>query len=96
MLRALCRLEIFDFDFPMPNSLLTLKSAIERLSALETIVNPDEARPAFFDFRAALTRGEVRAAEKVGGRWVVSASYNKCRTETYFPLWTKTLSQPAV
>jgi len=57
----------------MPNSLLTLKSAIERLSALETIVNPDEARPAFFDFRAALTRGEVRAAEKVGGRWVVNA-----------------------
>lgn len=38
-----------------------------------TIVNPDEARPTFFDFRAALTRGEVRAAEKVGGHWVVNA-----------------------
>jgi 2,3,4,5-tetrahydropyridine-2-carboxylate N-succinyltransferase len=50
-----------------------LKSAIERLSALETIANPDEARPIFFDFRAALTRGEVRAAEKIDGRWVVNA-----------------------
>ncbi|HMD16239.1 MAG TPA: 2,3,4,5-tetrahydropyridine-2,6-dicarboxylate N-succinyltransferase [Terriglobales bacterium] len=57
----------------MPDSLSTLKSTIERLSALETIVNPDEARPTFFDFRAALTRGEVRAADKVGGRWVVNA-----------------------
>ncbi len=57
----------------MPDSLLTLKSAIERLSASETIVNPDDARPIFFDFRAALTRGDVRAAEKVQGRWVVNA-----------------------
>jgi 2,3,4,5-tetrahydropyridine-2-carboxylate N-succinyltransferase len=57
----------------MPDSTLTLKSAIERLSTLETIDNPDQARPIFFDFRAALTRGEVRAAEKVDGRWVVNA-----------------------
>jgi 2,3,4,5-tetrahydropyridine-2-carboxylate N-succinyltransferase len=57
----------------MPDSLSTLKSAIERLSTREKIGNPDEARPIFFDFRAALTRGEVRAAEKVGGRWVVNA-----------------------
>ena len=57
----------------MPDSLSTLKLAIERLSARETIGNPDEARPVFFDFRAALTRGEVRAAEKVDGRWVVNA-----------------------
>jgi len=57
----------------MPDSLLTLNSAIERLSAPETIGNPDEARPTFFDFRAALTRGEVRAAEKVAGHWVVNA-----------------------
>jgi 2,3,4,5-tetrahydropyridine-2-carboxylate N-succinyltransferase len=56
----------------MPDSLLTLKSAIERLSARATIVNPDEARPTFFDFRAALTRGDVRAAEKVAGRWTVN------------------------
>jgi len=46
--------------------------AIERLSALETIGEPDEARPVFFDFRAALTRGAVRAAEKIDGRWVVN------------------------
>jgi 2,3,4,5-tetrahydropyridine-2-carboxylate N-succinyltransferase len=57
----------------MPDSLLTLKLAIERLSTREMIGNPDEARPTFFDFRAALTRGEVRAAEKVAGRWVVNA-----------------------
>ena len=58
---------------PTSDSLSLLKSAIERLSARETISNPDKARPTFFDFRAALTRGDVRAAEKVGGRWVVNA-----------------------
>src|ERR1700694_3974875 len=52
---------------------LTLRSAIERLSTRETTTNPDEARHTFLDFRAALTRGEVRAAEKVDGRWVVNA-----------------------
>jgi 2,3,4,5-tetrahydropyridine-2,6-dicarboxylate N-succinyltransferase len=57
----------------MSNSLLTLKSAIEHLSTRETITNPDEARGTFLDFRAALTRGEVRAAEKVDGHWVVNA-----------------------
>jgi len=57
----------------MSDSLSTLKAAIERLSALATISNPDEARPTFFAFRAALTRGDVRAAEKVAGRWVVNA-----------------------
>ena len=57
----------------MSDSLSALKAAIERLSARETISNPDEARPTFFAFRAALTRGEVRAAEKVAGRWVVNA-----------------------
>ena len=57
----------------MPDSLSALKSAIERLSARETIGNPDEGRSIFLDFRAALTRGEVRAAEKVDGQWVVNA-----------------------
>src|SRR5258708_921204 len=57
----------------MSDSLLTLKSAIEQLSTRETFSNPDEARRTFLDFRAALTRGEVRAAEKVDGRWVVNA-----------------------
>ncbi|HLX84627.1 MAG TPA: 2,3,4,5-tetrahydropyridine-2,6-dicarboxylate N-succinyltransferase [Terriglobales bacterium] len=45
---------------------------IEELSARETLGNPDEARAIFFDFRSALTRGEIRAAEKVAGRWVVN------------------------
>jgi len=57
----------------MSDSLLTLKAAIERLSTHETIDNPDEARRTFLDFRATLTRGEVRAAEKVAGHWVVNA-----------------------
>src|SRR5580700_7342273 len=57
----------------MSESSLTLKSAIERLSTRETIGNPDEARRTFLDFRAALTRGEARAAEKVDGHWVVNA-----------------------
>jgi len=56
----------------MSDSLITLKSAIEHLSTRETLGNPDEARRTFLDFRAALTRGEIRAAEKVAGRWVVN------------------------
>jgi 2,3,4,5-tetrahydropyridine-2-carboxylate N-succinyltransferase len=57
----------------MSDSLSILKSAIERLSTGETISNHDEARHTFLDFRSALTRGKVRAAEKVAGRWVVNA-----------------------
>src|SRR5450432_3332374 len=57
----------------MSDSLSTLKSSIERLSALDTISNPDQSRPTFFDFRAALTRGVVRAAEKIDGRWTTNA-----------------------
>ena len=57
----------------MSDSRLTLKSAIEHLSTRETLAYPDEARRTFLDFRAALTRGEVRAAEKVAGHWVVNA-----------------------
>ena len=64
---------VIDPDSPMPDSLVTLKSAIEHLSTYETITNPDEARRTFLDFRAALTCGEVRAAEKVAGHWVVNA-----------------------
>jgi 2,3,4,5-tetrahydropyridine-2,6-dicarboxylate N-succinyltransferase len=57
---------------PTSDSLSTLKSAIERLSAGNTIGNPAEARRTFHDFRAALTCGEARAAEKVAGRWLVN------------------------
>ncbi len=62
----------------MADSLSTLKSAIEGLSTRETIGNTAEARQVFRDFRAALTRGEIRAVEKVvtekgGGHWTVNA-----------------------
>ncbi len=57
----------------MTSSLFALKSAIERLSLGETIANPDQARPIFFEFRSALTRGEFRAAEKLNGQWKVNA-----------------------
>ena len=56
----------------MSDSLSSLKSAIERLVSRETIINPDQARPTFFEFRAALTRGEIRAAAKIDGHWVVN------------------------
>jgi 2,3,4,5-tetrahydropyridine-2,6-dicarboxylate N-succinyltransferase len=50
-----------------------LQSAIEQLSALDTIADPAEARRTFLDFRDALTRGNIRAAEKVGSNWIVNA-----------------------
>src|SRR6202162_5878297 len=76
------RLQALEFDIrvppqvpslPMSDSLINLKSAIEYLSTRASINNLDEARRTFVDFRAALTRGEVRAAEKVAGRWIVNA-----------------------
>ena len=48
----------------------SLQSEIERLSSL-TDVTPD-ARAIFLQFRDQLTRGEVRAAEKVNGEWKVN------------------------
>ena len=48
-----------------------MKSAIESLAALEIIPNRAEARAVFLDFRNRLTRGEVRAADKIDGRWRV-------------------------
>jgi len=50
-----------------------LRSAIDALSSVETIADPADARRTFFDFRARLTRGEIRAAEKLDGRWTVNA-----------------------
>jgi 2,3,4,5-tetrahydropyridine-2-carboxylate N-succinyltransferase len=55
----------------MPNP-ANLKSAIETLYSSPTIPNPSEARRTFADFRACLTRGEIRAAEKINGRWTVN------------------------
>ncbi|MFY9844896.1 MAG: 2,3,4,5-tetrahydropyridine-2,6-dicarboxylate N-succinyltransferase [Terriglobales bacterium] len=57
----------------MSDSQSALKSAIERLSTGEAVANSHEARSTFFAFRAALTRGEIRAAEKIDDRWVVNA-----------------------
>ncbi len=57
----------------MSDSLLTLKSSIESLCSRETIADANAARTTFLDFRAALTRGEIRAAERVDGRWLVHA-----------------------
>ena len=49
-----------------------MKSAIEQLSTAESIGDAVEVRRIFFEFRARLTRGEIRAAEKTNGRWVVN------------------------
>src|ERR1700722_15887646 len=57
----------------MSDSLSLLKSDIEGLSTLDGIADRDDALRIFSKFRAALTRGEIRAAEKVTGRWVVNA-----------------------
>jgi 2,3,4,5-tetrahydropyridine-2,6-dicarboxylate N-succinyltransferase len=63
---------------PMPDSIAALKSAIESFAAVEKIHHPAEARRIFHDFRAALTRGEIRAAEKIitekgESRWTVNS-----------------------
>jgi 2,3,4,5-tetrahydropyridine-2,6-dicarboxylate N-succinyltransferase len=57
--------------------LATLKSAIEELAGRVTVgdspAESAEARRIFLEFRAALTRGEIRAADKISGRWAVNA-----------------------
>src|ERR1700677_1658551 len=50
----------------------SLKVSIERLAALGEVEHNPEARPAFLEFRDALTQGKIRAAEKIDGRWVVN------------------------
>jgi 2,3,4,5-tetrahydropyridine-2,6-dicarboxylate N-succinyltransferase len=50
----------------------SLKISIERLAALGEVEHNPEARPAFFEFRDALTQGKIRAAEKIDGRWIVN------------------------
>ncbi|MGC2247012.1 MAG: 2,3,4,5-tetrahydropyridine-2,6-dicarboxylate N-succinyltransferase, partial [Terriglobales bacterium] len=61
----------------MSDSPRDLKPAIERLNASANIADTVEARRIFADFRARLTRGEIRAAEKVTGnksesRWTTN------------------------
>ena len=48
----------------------SLKTDIERLDSAEKL--GPEARATFLRFRDALTRGEIRAAEAVDGRWNVN------------------------
>ena len=55
----------------------SLKSAIERLAALRDVEHNSEARHIFLEFREQLTRGKVRAAEKVAAgkvkdQWTVN------------------------
>ncbi len=62
----------------MPDSILELKSAVEGLYAASHVGDAAEARRVFANFRARLTRGEIRAAEKVAGsdgasRWITNA-----------------------
>ena len=57
----------------MPNSTSELKSSIEALYATQTISDISSARRTFTDFRARLTRGEIRAAEKIDSRWTANA-----------------------
>jgi 2,3,4,5-tetrahydropyridine-2-carboxylate N-succinyltransferase len=52
--------------FPMPS----LQSEIERLSSAANVSR--DARAIFLEFRDALTRGEIRAAEKINGAWKVN------------------------
>jgi 2,3,4,5-tetrahydropyridine-2-carboxylate N-succinyltransferase len=50
-----------------------LKAAIETLFSAPTIASADEARRIFTDFRGRLTHGEIRAAEKISGRWTANS-----------------------
>ena len=49
-----------------------LKPAIERLASLGEVERNPEARQTFLEFRDALTRGAIRAAERIDGQWVVN------------------------
>src|SRR5579864_4516415 len=51
----------------------SLQSEIERLASSGSIEQDDAARATFLEVRDALTRGEIRAAEKVDGVWKVNA-----------------------
>src|SRR5579883_655961 len=50
----------------------TLQAEIERLASLGEIGQNSDAREIFLKFREALTAGEIRAAEKTNGRWIVN------------------------
>jgi 2,3,4,5-tetrahydropyridine-2-carboxylate N-succinyltransferase len=51
----------------------SLKTSIERLAALGEVEHNPDARRLFLEFRDQLTRGKIRSAEKIDGRWVANA-----------------------
>jgi 2,3,4,5-tetrahydropyridine-2,6-dicarboxylate N-succinyltransferase len=51
----------------------SLKASIEHLASLGEVERDPEARRTFLEFRDALTKGKVRAAEKKDGHWTVNA-----------------------
>ena len=62
--------KITGLSFILSHHMSSLQSEIERLSSL---ANPsNDARATFLKFRDALTRGEIRAAEKINGDWKVN------------------------
>jgi len=50
----------------------SLKTKIERLASSGSIEDDVAARSTFLEFRDALTRGDIRAAEKIDGQWLVN------------------------
>lgn len=50
-----------------------LKSDIESLATSGDVQQNPEARKRFLEFRDALTRGEIRSAEKQGAHWIANA-----------------------
>jgi len=50
----------------------TLKASIERLSAQGEVERDPDARKTFLEFRDQLTKGKIRAAEKIDGKWTVN------------------------
>src|SRR3954469_14369966 len=51
----------------------SLQAAIERLATLGEVEQNPDARKTFLEFREQLTKGEIRAAEKIDGQWKVNA-----------------------
>src|SRR5580658_8164162 len=50
----------------------SLKSSIERLAAQGEVEHDPKARFTFLEFRDQLTQGKIRAAEKLGGKWITN------------------------
>jgi 2,3,4,5-tetrahydropyridine-2,6-dicarboxylate N-succinyltransferase len=50
----------------------SLKTSIERFTALGEVEHDPDARNVFLEFREQLTQGKIRAAEKTNGRWIVN------------------------